>query len=297
MGFEKLAPLLLIAVVVFSGCIGQSTTSTTNIITTDNYYVQNLEPLAGTTTMMEFEVNKKGRGTGDVIVNFFDTSGMTPLGLKCQSPADVYGTSCVLRNMVYNDNRLVTLTLQAPTRSLIKSQTKYKVSYYVQHDYLAETNAMITVWDAVSIAKPDTTFTAGSTADGPIQLEFSQPSSGTSEGSDVPYRKDVPFEMKITVKNAANGFLSPQVIAPGRLTINKGSLSVAMSEGQTLLCDFDEVGSMLVSKKTATLPATFTCYLVAAEYFNGYKTYTLSASFPYTYQYENTETFTVMPVD
>lgn len=295
--FEKSLLLLLLVAVMFSGCVGQSSSSTTNVITIDNYYVQNLKPLAGTTTMIEFEVNKKGRGTGDAIVDFFDTSGMIPLGLKCQSPADVYGTRCVLRNMVYNDNRLITLTLQAPTRSLIKSETQYKVSYYVQHDYLSESSAMITVWDGLSITKPKTTFTAGNPTDGPIQLEFSQPSSGTSKGSDIPYRKDVPFEMKITVKNIANGFISPQVIGPGRLTINKDGLMVAKSEGQILQCDFDETGSMLVSRKTATLPATFTCYLVAVDYFNSYKTYTLSASFPYTYQYKNTETFTVVPVN
>jgi hypothetical protein len=199
--------------------------------------------------------------------------------------------------MVYNDNRLVTLTLQAPPRSLIKSETQYKVSYYIQHDYVSQRTAMITVWDGVSITKPKETFSTSNPSDGPIVLEFSQPSSSTAKGSEVPYRKDVPFEMKITINNVGGGFISPQVIAPGKLSISKENLLVAVAEGEKLPCDFDEAGSLLVSKKTATLPATFTCYLTTQDYFSEYKTYTLTASFPYTYQYKNSETFTIRPTD
>ena len=294
--FEKSLIFLLLFVMLFSGCVGQTTGSTKNIITVSNLYVQNTRPLAGTTTLIEFEVAKKGRGTGDVIVNFYDP-GLTITGLKCQLPSVVQGNSCVLKNMVNNDIRLVTATLQAPPRQLIKSETQYKVSYSIQHDYVSERTAMITVWDGSSITKPKTTFTQSSPTDGPIVLEFSQPSSGTAKGSDVPYRKDVPFEMKITANNVGSGSIAPQVIASGRLNVQKENLRVAVAEGEKLHCDFNEAGSILISSKTATLPAAYTCYLVASDIFNGYKTYTLSASFSYTYEYKYSETFTVIPTD
>jgi len=294
--FDKSVIFLLIFVMLFSGCVGQTTESIKNIITINNPYVQNTQPLAGTTTLIEFEVVKKGHGTGDVIVNFFD-AGLTITGLKCQSPSVVQGNSCVLKNMVNNDIRLVTATLQAPPRQLIKSDTQYKVSYFIQHDYVSERTAMITVWDGYSITKPKTTFTQGDPTDGPIVLEFSQPSSGTAEGSDVPYRKDVPFEMKITANNVGSGSIAPQVIASGKLTVNKENLRVAFVEGEALKCDFNEAGVTLISSTTATLPATYRCYLVSSDAFTGYKTYTLSAYFTYTYQYSYTKVFTVKPTD
>jgi len=294
--FEKVMPLLLVLIMLVSGCV-ETGGAVKDIITTGSYYVQDLKPLAGTTTVMEFEVSKKSSGTGDVIVDFFDTSGMLPTSLKCQQPSEIYGTRCVLKNMVYSDVRLVTLTLQAPPRQLIKSETQYKVSYYIQHDYVSKRTAMITVWDGMSITKPKTTFSTSNPSDGPIVIEFGQPSSGTAKGSDVPYRKDVPFEMKVTASNVGSGSIFPQVLAPGKLSVDKGSLFVALAEGEKLHCDFDDFGSSLVSKKTATLPATFTCYLAAQDYFEGYKTYTVSAYLPYTYQYKNSETFTVRPAD
>jgi len=294
--FDKSVIFILVLVMLFSGCVGQTTESVKNIITVSNLYVQNTQPLAGTTTLIEFEVAKKGRGTGDVIVNFFDP-GLAVTGLKCQSPSVVQGNSCVLKSMINNDNRLVTATLQAPSRQLIKSDTQYKVSYFIQHDYDSERTATITVWDGSSITKPKTTFTQSSATDGPIVLEFSQPSSGTAEGSDVPYRKGVPFEMKVTVSNVGSGSIAPQVIAPGRLTVSKENLRVAFAEGEALKCDFNEAGVTLISSTTATLPATYTCYLVSSDAFTGYKTYTLSAHFTYTYQYSYTKVFTVLPTN
>jgi hypothetical protein len=153
------------------------------------------------------------------------------------------------------------------------------------------------VWDGVSAIKPEIAFTQGNPTDGPITLEFSQPGSGTGKGENIPYRKDTPFEMKITINNVGSGFITPQVVAPGALVINKENLHIAVVEGEILQCDFDETGGQLVSKKTTTLPATFTCYLTTTDSFNGYKTYTLSASFSYTYQYKYSETFTVLPTN
>jgi len=123
-----------------------------------------------------------------------------------------------------------------------------------------------------------------------VQHRLAEPQLGSQ-------RKDVPFEMKINVNNVGSGSIAPQVIASGKLTVNKENLRVAFAEGEALKCDFNEAGGTLISSTTATLPATYTCYLVSSDAFTGYKTYTLSAHFTYTYQYSYTKVFTVLPTN
>jgi hypothetical protein len=318
-----LLPLLAL-VIFFSGCIGQVGGGVVvNVITVNDISISTINPSAGSTTTLSFNVqNNIDKMIGRVEVNFFDIPGFSVSNLTCdiipESGDRIDGNSCIFNNTDRYDVRRVSLTLRAPNSSIIRVKTPFTISYYVKYNWSAFRKANIPVIDGITRTTPVAKFSQSNPEQGPVAITF-EPPVGKTEKKDGTIVKEywglvnTPFEVKINLAHVGSSSVgSVQPINISELKIDlKQTLKRAMSDGTYLPCDFENATPeekyilyVDILKESVTpspskifnIRPTLKCNFEPVDKNMPEIMATIEADAKYTYQFIRSETLTVEPV-
>jgi len=299
--------LLLVLVVVLSGCIGQNGTTTSyknDIITVEDYSVSTVNPYVGSTTTIEFAIKNNGdKAVNEVEVNFFDTPGFEVVSIDCDGKIKEGQTKCDqtdFGSIESLDFRTISLTLKAI------SSGAYTVSYSVDYEYSGFRKADIPIVDGITRKEPIAEFSQSTSTYGPVTLTFEPPVGKERKQGSTTIKEywivgNNPFEIKMNFKHVGSssvGSIQPINIAAGNVNLDlRGSLVIGQSDGIELSCDFSEYNNLLFSDKELEVPGTLTCNLQPASTVELETMATIWAEFSYNYKYINTEAFNVQAIE
>ena len=307
---KKSSALLLLGIAFLAGCVSSDSSAKFYAdpiqIDDSTYVISPSDPFSGGITTIQFAVTNLGRAVAnDIEISLFDLAGFKPLSIECQK-AESGQNKCTISQLENLFKSNVKIVLQAPVVGSV-SPTSITISYSLKYPYTSYREEIIPIVDDVSVTRPQNPYVSSSQSDGPITLEIEPPKGGErTEGKnkiiDRWIRKDIPFEMKFSLKNVGSksfGEPQPVTIKPGDLQIKLVGLKVAEVAGVNLPCDLDYSGDVLVSKTPFIVypnePTKFSCNLVSSEEFDGYQNSQMSASFSYIYQIIRKEVLSVKP--
>jgi len=309
----KFLLLALVAVVFLSGCTGQEDGKVEykdDIITVEEYYVDNVRPYENSLATISFLVKNNGdpleqdENGVDVEINFFEIEPFAVDELVCDGEG--YGedvAECTLNDIGSLDAKAVSITLKSPDLPGGSPPISPTVSYSVGYEYSGVRAVNIPVIDGTSRTIPLKKATQSEPTYGPVQLEF-EPPVGSMHKEDDKIVKEYwgvmgrPFEVKMEFQHVGDssvGIVQPFNISKGDLTL---TLSSNIRRVSDLTCDFSE---NLVSQEDVMLPTRRTELVCnfenTLEMEPPESLATITAEFEYDYKYIRTETFTIEPRD
>jgi hypothetical protein len=299
--------LFLILVAFLSGCSTSDTSKvySNNVISLEYYSISSLNPYAGSTTKIEFEVMNKGTDPiNDVEIDFFDLPGFTILGLECQLGQKKDDHTCLFDSLESLDSKRVNLNLQAPGGDFIKAPTKFTISYSVKYKHSGFRQANIPIVDGITLTQPKGKYVASTPSYGPISVEFSPPvgretKTGKQTVKEYWGVKGNAFEMKMSFKDVgdSSGIQKvPTTISANDITIKLESLVVA----ENAPCSF-EGSTSLTAEEDLIVPVSgsksLTCNFKSTDFREAERLGTVQVSFNYVYKFLKSETFTIYPLE
>jgi hypothetical protein len=281
--------LLMVALIVLSGCTQVGTQCKNDVVTIENYRIYARTLYSGGNTGIDFMIlnNDMDAVLDKVEVNFFDTSGFEISNLKCGSTISS-GNKCIFYNMPM-DVRDISLRLTAPS---VNEKTSYTLSFSVGYSDSGEREIHIPIIDSEVRDKPSLTYSVSSPSCDPIQVEFEKEVKPEETEKEYWTTVDMPFEMKFTFSHVGTVEGVEKIeFKPGDVMLHLDKLEIQEP------CDFD---SSLRSKKAIEVTGdennrTLRCNFKPIPSYQPEYYGVIGIKYNYDYEFVKSETFTVYP--
>lgn len=296
-----------------------------DIITLTGKTISNKNPLAGSTTTIEFYVNNNGDKIVEYAEVFFtDLPGLSDFKImqceggrkekmndverKCifdkgSSECKEADNDCRLSSFDARKVRVVLTTDQS-----IKTTRPITIRYQVSYLYGGKRTIRIPIVNDIAQLPKEVKFDPGKQTYGPIQVDVEPPVG--REREELKQRivenfayQDTPFSITFNFKNIGSsslGTIEPVILAGNSLTVSLENL-------QMVLCDKLETatGSTTLILKEGNvnggwkIPFSVSCSLQSAvtESTRAYEIGNMTLDFKYNYKFMNSEELTITPME